>query len=94
MTAKAKLAKQPDRKIYGLAEAKARLSEVVAKAQTQGAQQITYRGRPAAYIVSAAEWEQRTRRKGSLVDFYRDTGVYGIGLEFDKATGMFREVQP
>lgn len=92
MAAKAKLAQQPDRKIYGLAEAKARLGEVVAKAQTQGAQQITYRGRPRAYIVSAEEWEHRTRPKETLGDFFRNSGAYRIEVEI-KESGQFMEVE-
>lgn len=90
MAAKAKLAKT---KAYGLAEAKARLSELVERAQTQGAQPITVRGRAAAYVVSAEEWEHLRPGKGTLLEFFKNSSAYRLGLEYDKQSGTFREVE-
>jgi len=90
MAAKAKPAKI---KAFGLAEAKAKLSEIVERAQTQGAQPITVRGRPAAYIVSAEDWWSARPGKGTLLDFFKNSGVYRLGLEYDKQSGTFREVE-
>lgn len=90
MATKAKPAKA---KSYGVADAKARLSEIVARAQTQGAQPITVRGRTAAYIVSAEEWEHLRPGKGTLLEFFKNSGVYRLGLEYDKQSGTFREVE-
>lgn len=48
--------------------AKARLSEVVDRAQA-GPQIITRNGKPSAVIVSAEEWARKTVRKGTLAEF-------------------------
>jgi len=79
MGAKAKL-----KRAYGLAEAKAKLSELVEKAQTQGAQPITRRGRVAAYIVSDQEWKRRTRTRGTLYDFFRNSPLVGSGVDLER----------
>ena len=76
-------AKARRKRVYGLAEAKAKLSEVVARAQTEGPQQIHYRGRPAVYVVAAKEWEQRTQPQGSLLDWFKSTGLWGAGIELE-----------
>jgi prevent-host-death family protein len=48
---------------WTLAGARARLSEVIDRAQA-GPQTITRNGKPSAVIVSAEEWARRTARKG------------------------------
>ncbi len=45
---------------WSVAEAKARFSELVEKAKTEGPQHVTRHGWDAAAVVSAADWEQRT----------------------------------
>ena len=53
---------------WTLANAKARLSELVDRAQT-GPQIITRHGKPNAVVVSAEEWARKTARKGTLAEF-------------------------
>ena len=53
---------------WTLAGAKARLSEVVDRAQA-GPQTITRNGKPSAVIVSAEDWARKTVRKGTLAEF-------------------------
>lgn len=55
-------------KAWGLAEAKARFSEVVRRAETEGPQRVTVHGREAAVVISAEEFERltRTRERPSL----------------------------
>ena len=55
---------------WTVAEAKARFSEVIDKAQSNGPQTITKNGRTTAVIVAAEEWDRKTRRKGTLADFF------------------------
>lgn len=59
-----------DGSVWGLREAKAQLSEVVRRAQTEGPQRVTVRGREEVVVVSAAEFAKlRNKRTGqSLVD--------------------------
>src|ERR1700731_1478176 len=58
---------------WTLAGAKARLSEVVDRAQA-GPQTITRNGKPSAVIVSAEEWARKTVRKGTLAEFLLASG--------------------
>lgn len=54
---------------WTVAEAKARFSEMVERARAGGPQVITRNGHPAV-VVSADEWERKTKRAGTLVDFF------------------------
>ena len=47
---------------WSLAEAKARFSEVVEKARTQGPQHLTRNGKEAVVVVSAETWAERASR--------------------------------
>lgn len=65
---------------WTVAEAKARLSELLERARNQGPQTITRRGRVAAVVVSPQEWERRSKRVGNLAEFLlnsplRDSGI-------------------
>lgn len=77
---------------WSLADAKAHLSEVVNRAIEDGPQTITRHGRETAVVVSAEEWKRRTERKGSLVEFFRNSPLPGSGLVIEREKGGFREV--
>jgi prevent-host-death family protein len=68
---------------WTLAGAKARLSEVVDRAQA-GPQTITRNGKPSAVIVSAEEWAHKTARKGTLAEFLLTSPLRGADLELDR----------
>lgn len=70
-----------DRSEWSVADAKARLSEVIETARRDGPQTITRNGKPAAVIVSADEWEKKTKRKGSLAEFFRASPLVGVELD-------------
>jgi prevent-host-death family protein len=55
--------------IWTVAEAKARFSEVIDRAVTDGPQTVTRHGRTTAVIVAAEEWERKSKRVGTLADF-------------------------
>jgi len=67
---------------WTLAGAKARLSEVVDRAQA-GPQTITRNGKPSAVIVSAEEWARKTVRKGTLAEFLLASPLRGADLDLD-----------
>jgi prevent-host-death family protein len=71
--------------IWTVAEAKAKFSEVIDKARLSGPQTITRNGRTAAIIVSAEEWERKTRRKGDLASFFAESPLPGAGLDIARA---------
>lgn len=79
---------------WRLEEAKARLSEVVRRAGSEGPQRVTVRGRPAAVVLSAEAYEQLKRPERSLADLFADMrgcGLADIVIERDKDTG--REIE-
>ena len=49
---------------WSLAQAKAKLSEVVEKARTEGPQRLTRNGKDAVVVVSAEEWLRTTEAAG------------------------------
>ena len=69
---------------WTVAEAKARFSEVIEQAQSRGPQTITKHGRTAAIVVSAEEWEKKTKRTGSLAEFFAASPLRGSGIEIER----------
>ena len=68
---------------WTLAGAKARLSEVVDRAQA-GPQFITRNGKPSAVIVSADEWARKTARKGTLAEFLLVSPLRGADIDLER----------
>jgi prevent-host-death family protein len=76
---------------WTLAGAKARLSEVVDRAQA-GPQIITRNGKPSAVIVSAEEWARKTVRKGTLAEFLLASPLRGADLDLEPQRDAPRDV--
>jgi prevent-host-death family protein len=76
---------------WTLAGAKARLSEVVDRAQASP-QTITRNGKPSAVIVSAEEWARKTMRKGTLAEFLLASPLRGADLELERQGDAPRDV--
>jgi prevent-host-death family protein len=55
---------------WTIAAAKAKLSEVIERACSQGPQTITRNGRSVAVVVTAEDWERKTKRAGNLAEFF------------------------
>jgi prevent-host-death family protein len=77
---------------WTVASAKAHLSEVVNRALSEGPQMITRNGRKAVVVVSAQEWEKRTKRQGSLVEFFANSPLRGSKLKIERSKEGFRPV--
>ncbi|MFZ5483356.1 MAG: type II toxin-antitoxin system Phd/YefM family antitoxin [Pseudomonadota bacterium] len=77
---------------WQLQEAKARFSEVVKSAVSEGPQEITLRGRPAAVVLSAEDYARLAVRKPGLVDFLRQSPLVGIDLTIDRDPSPVREI--
>lgn len=69
---------------WTVAEAKAKFSELVESARTRGPQTITRNGRRAVVVVSVADWERKTQRKGSLADFFAESPLRDGELEIER----------
>jgi prevent-host-death family protein len=77
---------------WTVAEAKAKLSEVIQRAVNEGPQKITRHGEPAAVVVSAEEWERKTRRKGNLAEFFANSPLRGAALDLKRRKDPSREI--
>ena len=69
---------------WQLQEAKARLSEVIKKAASEGPQRITVRGERAAVVVSEAEFARLSRPKPSFVELMRASPLVGVELDLTR----------
>jgi prevent-host-death family protein len=79
---------------WTVAEAKAKLSEVIDNARRKGPQAITRHGKRAVVVVDAELWEQTRKRQthGNFADFLMASPLRGSGLEVSRLKGGVREV--
>lgn len=75
---------------WTVAQAKAKLSEVIDKARSLGPQTITRNGHKTAVVVAADEWERKTRRQGNLAEFFASSPLRRSGLKIDRLRGRVR----
>jgi len=76
---------------WQLQEAKARLSEVV-KSAREGPQEISVRGEPAAVVLSIKEYERLKKKKLSLAEFVRRSGLVGVDLDLERDKSPARDI--
>lgn len=79
---------------WTVAQAKARLSEVIEKARREP-QAITRHGKNAVVVVDAELWErvQRREHRGSFADFLLASPLRGSGLAVERLDSGIREVE-
>jgi prevent-host-death family protein len=79
-------------KAWAVAEAKAGFSELIDRALSAGPQTITRNGRKTAVVVSAEEWERKTRRKGNLAEFFARSPLRESGVEITRGKDRPRDL--
>jgi prevent-host-death family protein len=77
---------------WTVAEAKAKFSEIIDRAKESGPQVVTRNGKRAAVVVSTDEWDRRTKRKTSLVEFFLSSPLRGANLQIPPRKGRLRKV--
>jgi prevent-host-death family protein len=77
--------------VWSVADAKARLSELLDQAVRNGPQAITRRGREIAIVVAAEEWHRKTARSGSLAEFLAASPLRDSGLDIERADAAPRD---
>ena len=82
-----------NRAVWAVAEAKAHFSEMIARAETQGPQTITRKGKQAVVVVSAEEWQRKTRRSGNLAEFFAAAPLRGSRLKVKRTKGGPRAIE-
>ena len=68
---------------WTVAGAKARLSEVMERAQL-APQTITRNGKPSVVVVSAEEWQRKITRRGSLAEFLLASPLRGAAVDVER----------
>jgi len=77
---------------WQIQEAKARMSELIKRAQEQP-QDITLHGKSVAVLMSRAAFDRLSGSQGSLVDFMRRSPLYGADdVELERDKSLTREV--
>jgi prevent-host-death family protein len=76
---------------WTVAEAKAKLSEVIERAEKEGPQRITRHGEEAVVVVSAEEWARKAKRKGNLAECFAESPLRGVELEVRRKKDKPRE---
>ena len=75
--------------------AKARFSELVKRAATEGPQDITHHGRSVAVVLSRAEYTKLSGQNASLLAFMQASPWAGLAddeLNLDRDTSLTRDV--
>ncbi len=80
---------------WQLQEAKARLSDLVKRAQQEGPQEITVHGKPVAVVLSREAFERLSGGGApSLVEFMRRSPLHGLDeLALERDRSPTREVE-
>ncbi len=78
---------------WPLQNAKARLSELVKKAQKMGPQHISVHGNPAVVVISEAKYKSLTTPAISLVDFFQQSPLVGLHLDLSRDKSLNRDIE-
>jgi len=81
---------------WQLQTAKARFSELFRLARTEGPQLITRQGKDGVVMLGVEEYEQlvsRSRQPKSLLDFFRNSPLVGLELQFERDRDSGREIE-
>jgi prevent-host-death family protein len=87
-----KEAKTVSAQTWTVAQAKAKFSEVIDRAMSEGPQTVTRKGRTAVVVVGAEEWNRKTKRVGTLADFFASSPLRGSGLKLQRPKGRLRKI--
>ena len=77
---------------WTVAEAKAKFSELIEQARNGRPQTITRNGRTAVVVVSAEEWERKTKRSGNLAEFFAASPLRDSDLIVERAQDVVRDL--
>ena len=77
---------------WTVAEAKAKFSEIIERAMSEGPQTITRSGRTAAVVVGAEEWQRKTNRAGNLAEFFAESPLRESGLKLRRLKERSRKI--
>jgi antitoxin Phd len=76
--------------------AKARFSEVFRLARTEGPQLVTRQGKDGVVMIPVEQFDQlviRSRQPKSLVQFFRESPLVGLELDFERDKDAGRDIK-
>ena len=79
-------------KQWQLQDAKARFSEVVKNAVSQGPQNITVRGKTTVIIISKEDYDRLTQPEISFVKFMLKSPLAGLRLNIKRDKSLTRDI--
>jgi prevent-host-death family protein len=77
---------------WTVAEAKAKFSEVLDRAMSEGPQTITRNGHTAVIVVGAEEWQRKTMRAGNLAEFFAGSPLRGSNLKVRRLRALPKKI--
>jgi len=77
---------------WQLQEAKARFSELVRRAQTEGPQEVTLHGEPKVVVIAKADYDRLRVPKPSFTAFLGASPLVGLDLEIERDKTPPRDV--
>jgi prevent-host-death family protein len=77
---------------WQLQEAKNKFSMLVNAANEFGPQIITKHGKKTAVLISYKEYEKMKKHKTDLVDFFQNSPLAKLGIEFDRNKNYSKEI--
>ncbi|MBF0309506.1 MAG: type II toxin-antitoxin system Phd/YefM family antitoxin [Magnetococcales bacterium] len=77
---------------WQLQEAKARFSEVVRKATSEGPQEITVHGHQTAVVLNFDDYSRLIKKKPAFVDFMRASPLVGADLDLEREQTPDRQI--
>jgi prevent-host-death family protein len=78
---------------WAVAAAKARFSELIDHALTDGPQTVMLKGKPAVVVVSVEEWQRKSRLTGNLAEFVAASPLRGSDLKVERTNGGLRAIE-
>jgi len=79
---------------WQMQEAKARLSEVVKRSESEGPQEITLHGQSVAVVISRAMFDQLSGNNQNIVEFMRNSPFYDFEeANLKRDASLTREVK-
>lgn len=77
---------------WPVADAKARFSEMIDRALSEGPQVVTRKGKRTVIVVPVDEWDRRVKRQGNLADFFASSPLRASQLKVERARDVPRKL--
>ena len=84
------------RRTWQVQIAKARFSELLRRARTEGAQIVTKQGKDAVVVLAIEQYRkltERSKQPQSLVEFFRQSPLAGVNLDLERDRDFGRDIE-